>query len=354
MLLLSEELKQKLEETNRDLRRAYPRDLFNRDGIRDRLTSIGRIYMAEKWDGQQMKEWLGERTLVGVDGSVNTTPGTHPHTLSVFQALAKGTRGEEKWSADLYTPLLEEEEEGAEGQLAREAKHRGRLLAGLEIQVALYAIRNWTPRVVMMDGSLLHFLIDHADAWEELVKAAEQADVLLVGVSEEIETKSLARTLFPEQGNYSDREILFGVMKPGEVYVSAEMDPPGTGLWKAVLSPSKHPQPVGVDGSVKPVGGPRGHGSTGPQSHSGPRAGHSSLAGYRRSGSEGDGCSGTRHGGTVHRSGPSSPAFGSQTKRPGSVTGIDCERRSGSLASGGRDDTTGSVCGIQRPQISHQ
>lgn len=248
MLLLSEELKQKLVETNRDLRRVYPQDLFNRDEIRERLTSIGRIYTAGRWDGQQMKEWLGEGTLVGVDGSVNTTPGNHPHTLSVFQALAKGTRGEEKWSADLYTPLLEEEEEGEEGQLAREAKHRGRLLAGLEIQVALYAIRNWTPRVVMMDGSLLHFLIDHADAWEELVQAAEQADVLLVGVSEEIGTKSLARTLFPEQGNYSDREILFGVMKPGEAYVSPDMDPPGTGLWKAVLSPSKHPQPVGVDG----------------------------------------------------------------------------------------------------------
>ncbi|MFD1427978.1 hypothetical protein JOD24_002196 [Kroppenstedtia sanguinis] len=249
LLLLSEVLKQKLEETNRDLRRVYPPDVFNRDQIRERLQSIGHMDLAGRWDGEQLKKWLGQETLVGVDGSVNTTPGTHPHTLSVFQALAKGTRGEEKWSADLYTPLLEkEEEEGEEGQLAREAKHRGRLLAGLEIQVALYAIRNWTPRVVMMDGSLLHFLIDHAEGWDELVEVAEQAGVLLVGVTEEIGTKSLARALFPEQGNYSDREILFGVMKPGEAYISPEMDPAGTGLWKTVLSPAKHPQPVGVDG----------------------------------------------------------------------------------------------------------
>lgn len=248
MLPLSDELKQKLEETNRDLRRAYPREVFNGSGIRQRLASIGHFHTLLRWGGGEMKEWLGKRTLVGVDGSVNSTAGAHPHTLSVFQALAKGIRGEEKWAADLYTPLLDEEEDAEEGQLAREAKHRGRLLAGLEIRVALEAIRSWRPRVVMMDGSLLHFLIDHPEAWEELVEEAEGAGVLLVGVSEEIGTKSLARTLFPDRGNYSDREILFGVMRPGEMYHSSGMDPAGTGLWKGVLCPSKHPQPVGVDG----------------------------------------------------------------------------------------------------------
>lgn len=248
MLPLSDELKQKLKETNRDLRRAYPQEVFDRTGIRKRLASIGHFHNLRRWGGEEMKEWLGGRTLVGVDGSVNSTPGAHPHTLSVFQALAKETRGEEKWAADLYTPLLDEEEEAEEGQLAREAKHRGRLLAGLEIQVALEAIRSWRPRAVMMDGSLFHFLIDHPEAWEELVEEAERGGVLLVGVSEEIGTKSLARTLFSDQRNYTDREILFGVMKPGEAYHSSQMDPAGTGLWKGVLCPSKHPQPVGVDG----------------------------------------------------------------------------------------------------------
>ncbi|PTX55221.1 NurA domain-containing protein [Melghirimyces profundicolus] len=254
MLPVSEELKRKLKETNRDLRRAYPGEVFNRDGIRKRLQSVGRFEQWNKWKGEEMKTWLDGRTLVGVDGSVNSTPGSHPHTLSVFQALAKGTGGEEEWAADLYTPLLEGEEDSGEGLLAREAKHRGRLLAGLEIRVALESIRRWRPRVVMMDGSLLHFRIDHAESWEELVLEAEQAEVLLVGVSEEIGTQTLARILFPDRGHYSDRDVLFGVMKPGEVYTSEEMNPSGTGLWKAVLSPSRNPQPVGIDGLLSQSG----------------------------------------------------------------------------------------------------
>lgn len=248
LLPVSEKLRQKLEETNRDLRKVYPEEVFNRSAMKQRLATIGQFSQVSKWSGPEMKAWLRGRSLVGVDGSVNSTPGTHPHTLSVFQALAKGTGGEEYWAADLYTPLLEKEEKPEEGQLAREAQHRGRLLAGLEIGTALEAVRRWSPGVILMDGSLYHFRIDHGKAWEELANEAEKAGVLLVGVSEEIGTQALARTLFPGQGNYSDREVLFGVMQPGEVYISPELEPPGSGLWKAVLAPTRNPQPVGVDG----------------------------------------------------------------------------------------------------------
>ncbi|SMO81447.1 DNA double-strand break repair nuclease NurA [Melghirimyces algeriensis] len=248
MLPVSEELKQKLEEANRDLRNAYSNEVFHTSSIRKRLESIGSILPLQKWKGEEMKEWLNGRCLVGVDGSVNSTPGADPHILSIFQALAKSTQGEEHWAADLYTPLLDREMDSEDGVLAREAKNRGRILAGLEIQVALEAVRRWKPRVVLMDGSLLHFRIDQAQAWERLVQEAEQSNVLLAGVSEEIGTKGLARSLFPERDHYSDRDILFGTMKPGEVYFSSQMDPVGTGLWKAVLCPSRNPQPVGVDG----------------------------------------------------------------------------------------------------------
>ncbi|OYD06382.1 DNA double-strand break repair nuclease NurA [Paludifilum halophilum] len=255
MLPVSEELKRKLEDTNRDLRKAYPRDVFQRDQIRRRLEEIGSFQKVDKWEGERIKEWLQGRSLVGVDGSVNSTPGSHPHTLSVFQALAKGTTGEERWAADLYTPLLDSGDGEAEGgRLAREAKHRGTLLASLELKVASEAVRSWRPRVIMMDGSLLHFLIDDSQGWTRFAEAAEQAGVLLVGVSEEIGTKGLARCLFPDQPTYSDRDVLFGVMRPGEVYRSPEMDPAGTGLWKAVLCSSRGPQPVGVDGLVSQSG----------------------------------------------------------------------------------------------------
>lgn len=248
MLNVSEELKRRLKEANRELRRVYPSDVFEPKHIREQLQRMGRFTSLDKWTGQEMEAWMGDGSLVGVDGSVNSTPGTHPHTLSVFQALAKGTRGEEVWDADLYTPLLDEEEGSAEGELAREAKHRGRLLAGLEVGVAREAIRRWRPRVIMMDGSLLHFRIDHQEAWEALAQEAQAANVLLIGVSEEIGTRSLARRLFSDQTACADREVLFGVLKPGEVYLSEALNPSGSALWKAVLCSSKNPQPVGVDG----------------------------------------------------------------------------------------------------------
>ncbi|PTM54839.1 DNA double-strand break repair nuclease NurA [Desmospora activa] len=248
MLNVSEELKHRLKEANRELRRVYPSDVFEPKSIREQLTRMGRFSSVRKWTGQEMKAWLGSGSLVGVDGSVNSTPGAHPHVLSVFQALAKGTRGEEVWDADLYTPLLDGGESGEEGELAREAKHRGRLLAGLEIDVARETIRRWQPPVIMMDGSLLHFWIDHPEAWEVLAQEAQAANVLLIGVSEEIGTRSLARKLFPEQTACADREVLFGVLQPSEVYVSEALNPSGPALWKAVLRSSKSPQPVGVDG----------------------------------------------------------------------------------------------------------
>lgn len=250
MLPVSEELKHKLQEANRELRQAYPVEGFPRDEIRNKLKEIGYFLKIGKWSGEAMKTWLGGRSLVGVDGSVNSTAGSYPHVLSIFQALAKETTGKECWAADIYTPLLDagQDEDVSEGQLAREAKHRGSLLASLELQVAFQAIQQWRPKIMMMDGSLLHYLMEDAEGWARLAEQAESAEVLLVGVSEEIGTKSLARHLYPDQPAYSDRDVLFGMMESEEVYISKVLNPPGSGLWKAVLCSAQNPQPVGIDG----------------------------------------------------------------------------------------------------------
>lgn len=251
MLPVSDELKQKLQEANRKLRQAYPSEALNARQIRDSLKQVGKLRKIEKWSSQELKEWLQGGTLVGVDGSVNSTPGSYPHTLSFFQALAKGTKGEEHWAAELYTPLLDPDEEGVEGRLAREANRRGTILSALEMDVALEAIQKWSPRVVMMDGSLLHFRIDDADRWSYLVEEALKRDILLVGVSEEIGTSSLARLLFPHYPAWSDRDLFYGVLELGEVYeTKEELDTNGQ-LWKSVLRSSVSPQPIGVDGLVE-------------------------------------------------------------------------------------------------------
>jgi hypothetical protein len=249
VLPVSEELKQKLRALNQELRRMFPPAEFRLENLRRRLEESGTFFRVDKWPEEELKAWLGEGLLVGVDGSVNSTSGAHPHTLSVFQALAKGTRGEEHWEAEVYTPLLEPEEETG-GGAAREARRRGTILSGLEIRAALEAVRKWTPRVVMMDGSLRHFMIDDAEGWAQLKEAAERAGVLLVGVSEEIGTRGLARALFPDRPTWSDRDILYGVLGQGEAYAWEGWNASDTGLWKVVLRPSASPQPVGIDGLI--------------------------------------------------------------------------------------------------------
>lgn len=249
VLPVSEELKHKLRTLNRELRRMYPPDDFRFETLRRRLEDVGTFFPVEKWSEGELKSWLGEGLLIGVDGSVNSTPGTHPHTLSIFQALAKGTRGEEHWEAEVYTPLLEPEEE-MEGGAARGAQRRGTILSGLELRAALEAVRKWSPRVVMMDGSLRHFMIDDAEGWNRLKEAAEQSGVLLVGVSEEIGTKGLARELFSDRPTWSDRDILYGVLHQGEAYAWEGWNSSDTGLWKVVIRSSGSPQPVGIDGLI--------------------------------------------------------------------------------------------------------
>jgi hypothetical protein len=246
MLPVSDVLKRKLQETNRELRKAYPSEAFEYTAIRRRLQNVGDFVSVSRLEDTEFVRWLGDRSLVGVDGSVNSTPGSHPRTLSVFQALAKGTKGEEYWAGDVYTPLLTNGEDEADA--AREARHRGALLSRLEMQAAIYAVENWQPRVVMMDGSLLHFLIDDAEEWTRLARLAESADVLLVGVSEEIGTKSLAREVFPDYPAWTDREVFYGTLKPGEAFEWAGWSPAGSGLWKVILRSSRSPQPIGIDG----------------------------------------------------------------------------------------------------------
>ncbi|WP_241154406.1 DNA double-strand break repair nuclease NurA [Staphylospora marina] len=244
---MSKELKDKLEKLNRELRSAFPKEALDETDIRRKLERIGRFVRVDKWNPAQMKEWLGTRSLVGVDGSVNSTKGSPSRSLSVFQALAKSTDGKEKWAADLHVPFLEEAEENV-GQAAREARQRGAILSRLELQVAEEGILDWNPRVVMMDGSLLHFSKDDADGWNRLAALAERTGTLLVGVSEEIATRSLVRELFPELPAWSDRDLLYGILRVGEGFEWEEWSPDGGRLWKMVFRSSKSPQPIGLDG----------------------------------------------------------------------------------------------------------
>ena len=247
MLPVSVELKRKLEWLNDSLKQAFPLQSLDKSAIRKRLKEAGAFYSIEKWSGEEIKDFLQERFLVGVDGSVNSTKGSQTRTLSVFQALAKATNGKEKWAADMYTPLLKGDET-KEGNAASEARKRGDLLSRLEMQVTMEAMEDWAPRVVMLDGSLLHFYISDAKSWEQVAQMAESQNSLLVGVSEEIETRTLVHAFFPEYPALTDRDLLYVVLQEGEAFEWEAWSPSGSRMWKMAFRTSKSPQPIGLDG----------------------------------------------------------------------------------------------------------
>lgn len=248
MLPVSEELKEKLKKLNDSLAHSFPLEALEPISIRKQLHKLGSFYTLDKWNNKELETWLRGKSVVGVDGSVNSTKGIPKKALSVFQALALGTRGEEKWAADIYTPLLEEEEEQEEGQAAREARKRGALLSNLEMKLTHEILEEWDIHTLLMDGSLLHFYMDSAEGWSRVAETALQKSTYIVGIAEEIGTNRIAKELFPEHPVWSDGDLLYGVLQQGEVFEWEEWSPFGTEMWRVAFRPSMSPQPICVDG----------------------------------------------------------------------------------------------------------
>jgi hypothetical protein len=247
VLPVSMELKDKLKQVNETLRKQFP-SLNKPSEIRQKLQKAGRFHQFAKFKKDELSQYLGEKSIVGVDGSVNSTKGTEKRVLSVFQALAKATRGGEKWAADVYTPLLEEEVE-KEQQPARHARKRGTLLSNLEMEVAIQAMQDWQPKAMLMDGSLLHYHIDDMGKWESVQRVALEENVSVIGVAEEMGTSTLIHEFFPEHIGWADRDLLYGVLEVGEAFLLDESYFGGK-MWRAVFRPSDSPVPVGLDGLI--------------------------------------------------------------------------------------------------------
>jgi hypothetical protein len=245
LLPVSIELKQKLRKLNEALKEKFPLSSFDQKIIKERLRQYGTFYHIKKWDHQELKMWLQDRSIVGVDGSVNSVKGTLTRTFSVFQALARGTKGEEKWAGDVYTSLEDDLNDSKEEEVARQP---GTILSGLELKVTMDILRDFSPQAVFMDGSLLHFCTDHVKIWFDLVQVLGEKKVYMIGITEEMGSNRLAKKLFPEYPAWSDRDILYGVLKVGEAYEWEEWSPLGSDMWKMAFRSSINPQPIGVEG----------------------------------------------------------------------------------------------------------
>ncbi len=180
----------------------------------------------DKLDKSQLGQYESKGGIVGVDGSVNKMGGAYPHFVEVFQGLAKSTLIKDKpvFKADIYTPLFDEKEENIlEEDEKEDIGRRDRLLAKIEVEVALESLKEFKPYAILMDGSLIRYSIDAYDTWIQLRQACEEQNILLVGVIKDIKTSIIGDKLLEVNPKMEikpyDREILFGKLDYGEMII---------------------------------------------------------------------------------------------------------------------------------------
>lgn len=245
MFQLSGKLIEKIIDVDKQLKGKYSNYNFSKKQIRKLLEmSFAKFRQMEKLNRQTLRQFLSDKEIGAVDGSVNQTKGESPFSLYFFQALAKTARQIECWEHDIFTPLLKEEVESDEPQLAMKKK----IQSELELIVAKRLIETANVKLLLMDGSLTHFEIDAQQEWNELKQLALEKEVLLVGVTEEVGTKNLCKlSAFCDYGGeLYDRDLLFGVLEEGEMlYVEdAQLKKNVQTAW---LRSSTSPAIIGID-----------------------------------------------------------------------------------------------------------
>lgn len=186
--------------------------------------NIGNIIKMKKLDNDHLKICESKGGIVGVDGSVNKLGGSEPHFVEVFQGLAKSTCIDDEpiFKADIYTPLIDDEKDEVFGEEKKDDKEeRNRLLANIEVEVALESAKEHKPYAILMDGSLIRYYIYSYELWIKLREECEKNNILLVGVIEDIKTSIIGDKLGELKREVKvkayDRELLFGLLEYGEM-----------------------------------------------------------------------------------------------------------------------------------------
>ncbi len=256
-------LKDLLKRCNRRLKEKYDgQGNFGRDRLRKEIKrGVGEFRSLNKLSQSRLKKFTLNRPMVGVDGSVNTLGKLYPHYIVLLQGLAKSTLKEEDGiiEHEIFSPLLNEDEErisklANEDKISKQesaSKIKTSLMAWLEVRVAIESIKKWSPTLVMMDGSLIRYKNEAEEEWDNLVEVALKEDVLLVGVIEEIGTHLLRDQLEDElpttMEKMYDRELLFGLLKAGEMLKVDDGIDFKPSIQTAFLRTANDPGPIGID-----------------------------------------------------------------------------------------------------------
>lgn len=199
---------------------------------RRQASRVGQFLQLRRLAGEETSAFFQGSSLTGIDGSVNTFGANYPYLVTLFRALARSSRtdggsGERVWIDELFSPLLprcqaklqERIDQGLSPEEAL-ARLRWETLARLEARAGLTAVEKEKPRLLLWDGGFARLETHASDIWEQIRKMAVLTGVVMLGVTEEISTSSLKEALCaPEAaGAVADRELLYGLLEPGECY----------------------------------------------------------------------------------------------------------------------------------------
>lgn len=211
---------------------------------------VGTPIKLSKLDEKDIEKVVSGKGIVGVDGSINSYGGIYPHYISLIQALAKSTtQSDDILLQDVYVPLFEEDE----GQNKDEVKRRA-LMSKLELEAASQAIDNFKSDIILMDGSLMHYMIDCSDEWERFKRKAILKNKIIIGVTEEVKTRDIidiiGYKLDIKNENFYDRDILFGILETGEMLLlndNIKTKKTERGIKSCYIRFSEDPQVAGLD-----------------------------------------------------------------------------------------------------------
>ena len=260
--IINEDLKSQLRTVNLQLKRMYSSAAaLDKEKFRHFVAEeIGKFGRLEKMSSKTLKELVGGKAIIGVDGSINQTAGSYPHYLAVLQALAKSTVGDyQVWKTAVHVPLLKAERERLEGLRAGnkdiasiflDSKVKDIKLAALELAAAFQAAREMKPFLIMFDGPLRRYQTRVPEEWTDFVQYILRENILVVGVIEEVGTYLISGALkesYPYLEGQYDRELLFGQLDPGEYLEIDEEKVQRGDLRICFLRTSSDPQIIGLD-----------------------------------------------------------------------------------------------------------
>lgn len=167
------------------------------------LKEFGEFYNSNILECEDMQKYLPEG-IAAVDGSNNSYGGADPNIIHFLRATYLPDLERERVDeVSLISPLIDSNC-SPKTDLAR-----------LELIVGKEGLEKYQSKVLMMDGGLMRYSIGARDEYNELVQTARENATLLIGVIEDMKSRSVSEALGIDG---FDREIFFGLLDVGEVF----------------------------------------------------------------------------------------------------------------------------------------